>query len=105
MTETAGVEATLLTSSTDTLEDALKRELFKPLTLNDRCDSDSSESAVAQVMTPGGLLLFCGHHFRLNYEALKDFPHQVPDNESRPFTERRTQELGAPAQRDSGSAV
>jgi len=79
---------------------------FPELTLNDRCDADASEAAVAQVRMPSGqTLLFCGHHWRLNADALSAFPHSVPDLESKPFTERRNQELGAPEQRDAGSSV
>lgn len=79
---------------------------FRELTLNDRCDADSAEAAVAQVRLPDGAeLLFCGHHWRLNADRLSAYPHSVPDAESKPFTERRNQELGAPAQRDAGSAV
>lgn len=79
---------------------------FPELTLNDRCDADSAEAAVAQVRLPSGqTLLFCGHHWRLNAAKLSAFPHAVPDHESLPYTERRNQELGAPAQRDAGSSA
>lgn len=80
---------------TDQLEESFEDELFPPLTLNDRCDADSAEAAVAQVMLPSGQrLYFCGHHWRVNAEKLKDFPHSVPDEESEPMTWRRGEELG-----------
>lgn len=81
--------------TTDQLEESFEDELFPPLTLNDRCDADSSEAAVAQVMVSGEILHFCGHHFRANAEALSKFPHKVADEESKPFTQRRAQELGS----------
>jgi hypothetical protein len=79
---------------------------FPELTLNDRCDADSAEAAVAQVRLPSGrTLLFCSHHWRENSEKLSAFPHSVPEEESQPFTWRRAAELGAPSQRDAGSSI
>lgn len=105
MSVPAGTEAEPTTTGVDELETLFDQSLFRTLTLNDRCDADESEAAVAQVLTPAGELLFCGHHWRLNEAKLSVFPHSVPDHESKPFTERRNKELGAPEQRDAGSAV
>jgi hypothetical protein len=77
---------------------------FKVLTLNDRCDADSAEAAVAQVIVGGTLLMFCGHHWRVNADVLSQYPHSVPEADSKPMTWRRAQELGAPEQRDAGSS-
>lgn len=100
----AGTETPTATPSVDELEDQFDKSLFRVLTLNDRCDRDSAEAAVAQVQLPDGSeLLFCGHHWR-EYEAkLSIYPHNVPDAESKPMTWGRAAELGPVAQRDGGT--
>jgi hypothetical protein len=78
---------------------------FATLTGNDRCDADSAEAAVAQVLMGDTVLLFCGSHWRKFSEGdngLAKFPHSVPEEESKPFTERRAQELGLAANRNKG---
>lgn len=105
MSVPAGTETEPVTANElDELESQFDKSLFRELTLNDRCDADSAEAAVAQVILPDGSeLLFCGHHWRVNESALAKFPHAVPDAESKPMTWRRAQELGQPEQRDGGS--
>jgi hypothetical protein len=84
------------------LSDLESEFAFATLTGNDRCDADNAEAAVAQVLMGDTVLLFCGHHFRLNSEVLSTFPHSVPEEDSRPFTERRAQDLGLAANRNKG---
>lgn len=96
----------LQTTSADEVmmdDDALT---FKTLTGLDRCDRDATEQAVAQVLVNDTLLLFCGHHWRDHADVLIEggFQYSVPEAESKPMTWRRAQELGAPEQRDAGSA-
>lgn len=89
--------------TTADLEATFQPDLFQPLAPGARCDADSAEAAVAQVLMPSGtVLLFCGSHFRRNYAELSKLPHQVPDAEAKPFTERRAQELGGPQSRSQG---
>jgi hypothetical protein len=84
---------------------------FATLTGNDRCDADSAEAAVAQVLVPSvnengkattTVLRFCGSHWRKNASALSDFPHSVPEEDAKPFTHRRAAELGLAANRNKG---
>lgn len=75
---------------------------FRELDLNDRCDADAAEAAVAQVLIAGEVLLFCAHHYRLNADVLNTFPHSVPEEASQPMTWRRAAELGAPESRSQG---
>lgn len=83
------------TPTVDELESQFDASLFRELTLNDRCDADSAEAAVAQVQLPDGSeLLFCGHHWRQHETKLTVYPHHVPDEESKPMTWRRASELG-----------
>jgi len=107
MTTPAGTETeahTAVASDVAALEAQLRESMFRELTLNDRCDADSAEAAVAQVQLPDGSeLLFCGHHWRANEEALSKYPHDVPDEDSKPMTWRRASELGQPPQRDGGT--
>lgn len=86
----------------DALEEAFQDDLFPPLTLNDRCDADAAEAAVAQVMVKGTRLFFCGHHWRTHAAELIEagHPYSVADDEAQPFTERRAQELGAKAAKE-----
>lgn len=95
------------------LEASFQEDLFPPLTGNDRCDADAVERAVAQVLVNGTdadgkptttVLRLCGHHWRINSERLSAFPHDVPEEDSRPFTERRSQELGGAQNRSQGDA-
>jgi hypothetical protein len=82
---------------------ALENEFaFKELDLNDRCDADAGEAAVAQVLVGSTILLFCAHHARANADLFNEFPHSVPDEASQPMTYRRAAELGAPASRSQG---
>lgn len=75
---------------------------FPVLTLQDRCDRDPAEAAVAQVRLPSGhTLLFCGHHFLENYEQLHRYPHTVPESHAKPLTWARAAELG-PVSRSQG---
>jgi hypothetical protein len=43
-----------------------------------RCDSCSAEAMVL-VKGVAGELMFCGHHYAKNEEALKDFAYEVVD--------------------------
>lgn len=89
--------------TTADLEASFQEEIFPALPPGARCDADSAEAAVAQVLMPDGtMLLFCGSHWRRFSGALAKFPHQVPDAESKPFTERRAQELGGAQSRSQG---
>lgn len=90
--------------TTADLEASFQSDLFQPLPPGARCDADSGEAAVAQVMVAGTVLLFCGHHFREHLAVLTEMgvPFQVPDAESKPFTERRAQELGGTQSRSQG---
>ena len=86
------------------LEATFQEDLFPPLTPFDRCDADSAEAAVAQVLVNGEVLHFCGSHWRRNYAELSKFPHSVPEEDSLPFTERRAKELGGAQTRSQGDA-
>lgn len=87
-------------SDVSDLEAAYESDLFRPLTGNDRCDRDQGEQAVAQVLVGSTVLLFCGHHWRENETELSKFPHDVPDDESKPMTHRRAAELGNKASQE-----
>ncbi len=84
------------------LEASFQSDLFEPLPAGARCDADSAEAAVAQVLVGDTVLVLCGSHWRKNYAALSLLPHQVPEAESKPFTERRAQELGGSQSRSQG---
>jgi hypothetical protein len=45
---------------------------------SNRCDSCSAEAMVL-VKGVAGELMFCGHHYSKNEEALKDFAYEVID--------------------------
>lgn len=80
---------------------------FSTLTLNDRCDADASEAAVAQVRVNGTTLLFCGHHWREHAHTIVNrYPYSVPDAESFTFTDRNIAAHPREyALRDAGSAA
>lgn len=103
------------TKTRDTLSTYAQNEVARlealfaeELTLNHRCDGCSA-AAVAQVIVPdsGSVLLFCGHHWRKNMNAIREAAYlfRVPEEHDYQFTDR---EIAARprsnAARDGGSA-
>ncbi|MEY4323495.1 MAG: hypothetical protein RL410_1276 [Actinomycetota bacterium] len=49
------------------------------LKASDRCDRCGAQAYVRVVMPGGGQLLFCGHHFSANAQALKSQAVEIVD--------------------------
>lgn len=62
---------------------------FKTLTALDRCDSCPA-AAVAQFIVSGTVLHACGHHWRLNMDAVREhgYPVEVADEHDYKYTNR-----------------
>lgn len=102
------------TKTRDTVSTYVQQEVARlealfadELTLNHRCDACSA-AAVAQAIIPDSdsVLMFCGHHWRKNMNAIREkhYLHRVADEHDYPFTDR---EIAARprsnAARDGGS--
>ena len=64
------------------------------LTALDRCDRCGAQAYVRVVLSSGGDLLFCGHHFREHEERLRPVATDVQDETARltePTTPRPTE--------------
>lgn len=53
------------------------------LDATDRCDRCSAQAYVRVVLTAGGELLFCGHHWNTHSESLRERAASVTDETHR----------------------
>jgi hypothetical protein len=61
-----------------TVEPAVKDKKEYTLGATDRCDQCSAEALVL-VKGVNGELMFCGHHYKINEEALSKFAYETID--------------------------
>ncbi len=61
------------------------------MTLLDRCDGCGAAAYVAVRLRSGGLLLFCGHHYRTHALALVEYVREIRDERYRLEEDRLTE--------------